>query len=144
MKRVNLQIKSGLPYPVGEEDREALKTFKENQIIRGDLYGIKRPRSVLQNNWLHNMFKIVAMNTEDPEWNTPEKVKRNVKMKMQFFKDEVIVARNKVYFELRSFAFDEMDQDEANIKYEEAKQVCAKFLGVAPEKLEANAQELNY
>jgi hypothetical protein len=88
------------------------------------------------------MFKIVAMNTENPDWNTPEKVKRNVKMKMQFFKDEVIVANNKVYFELRSFAFDAMDQDEANIKYEEAKLICADFMKVKPEALEANAQEM--
>ena len=142
MKRVHFQIKNGLPRPVSDEDRESLKHFKENEIIRGDLYGVKRPRSVLQNNWLHNMFKIVAMNTENPDWNTPEKVKRNVKMKMQFFKDEVIVARNKVYFELRSFAFDAMDQDEANIKYEEAKLICADFLKVKPEALEANAQDM--
>ena len=65
---------------------------------------------------------------------------RNVKMKMKFFKDDVIVHGNKVYFELRSFAFDKMDHREANIRYEEAKNICAKFLGVTPETLQAEAQ----
>ena len=141
MKRVNLQIRNGLPIPIGDEDKQSLKSFKENQIVRADLYGIKKPRSVLQNNWLHNMFRIVAENTEDEDWNTREKVKKNVKKRMMFIKDGVFVDGKNVYFEFRSFAFDEMEQDEANIKYEEAKLICAKFLGVDPEKLEANAKE---
>ena len=141
MKRVHFQIKQGKLHPVSEDDQAAIKSFQENQIIRGDLYGVKKPRSVLQNNWIHNMFKIVAENTDDEDWNTPEKVKRNVKIKMKFFKESVIVAKNRVYFELRSFAFDQMDHDEALIKYEEAKIICAKFLNVPPESLEANAQE---
>ncbi|HUT16965.1 MAG TPA: hypothetical protein VMW84_01555 [Acidobacteriota bacterium] len=141
MKRVHFQVKQGRLHPVSEDDEKAVKSFAENQIIRGDLYGVKKPRSVLQNNWLHNMLKIVAENTDDPDWDTPEKVKRNVKIKMKFFKDSVIVAKNRVYFELRSFAFDEMSHEEATVKYEEAKIICAKFLKVSPESLEANAQE---
>ncbi len=123
--------------PVSEEYREELKVFKPNQIIRAKLTGAKKPRSVLQNRWLHAIFRTVADNSSDPDWDTPEKVKRNVKMRMQFFKGDVSVHDNKVYFELRSFAFDKMEQNEANRVYEEAKEICAKQLGVKPEELEA-------
>ena len=132
--------KDGSYWPFSAEDREAGKAFKENQILQAKIWGSKKPRSLQQNKWIHKIFRIVAANTEDPEWNTPEKVKRNVKMTMKFFEDEVIVRGNKVYFDLRSFAFDKMEHNEANVKYEEAKNICAKFLGVAPEKLQAQAE----
>jgi len=114
--------------------------FLDNQILQAKIWGSKKPRSLLQNKWIHVIFRIVADNTDDPDWNTPEKVKRNVKMKMKFFEDDVIVEGNKVYFELRSFAFDKMEQNEANIKYDEAKLICAKFLKVSPDELQANAE----
>jgi len=136
----NQYVKLGM-IPISQEDGEALDTFKDNQILKNQTSGTRKPRSVLQNKWVHAMFRTVASNTEDPEWDTPEKVKRNVKMKMKFFKDEVIVHGNKVYFELRSFAFDEMDHNEANVRYEDAKNICAKFLGVDPQELEAQAQQ---
>lgn len=127
--------------PVSQEDAERLESFKDNQILKNKISGSRKPRSVLQNKWIHAIFRLVAQNTEDPDWSTPERVKRNVKMKMKFFEDDVVVHGNKVYFELRSFAFDEMSQDEANIRYNEAKLICAKFLGVSPESLEAEAQK---
>jgi len=33
-----------------------------------------------------------------------------------------------------------MEQNEANIKYDEAKLICAKFLKVSPDELQANAE----
>ncbi len=126
---------------LSQEDREALKAYHPMQILRAKLTGHKRPRSVQQNRWIHAIFRIVAENTEEEDWNTPEKVKRNVKMAMKFFKDDVVVHGNRVFFELRSFAFDRMEQNEADIKYNEAKMICAKKLGVDPETLEAQAQE---
>lgn len=122
--------------PVSEEYLEDLKTFTPNQIVKLKVSGTRKQRSVLQNRWLHAIFKTVADNTSDPEWNTTEIVKRNVKMTMKFFKDEIIVHNNKVWFELRSFAFDKMDHNEANRVYDEAKEICAKKLGVNPEDLE--------
>ena len=127
--------------PASREDLEVLRHFKPNQILRAKLTGTRKSRSVRQNAWLHSMFRIVADNTDDPDWNTPAKVKRKVKMAMKFFKDDVVVSGNKVYFELDSFAFDKMDQQTANVKYEEAKLICSQFLGVDPTTLEAQAQQ---
>ena len=143
MKEIFAQFNNNALYPVSKEDLESIKGYKPNQILRCRISGAKKPRSVLQNKWIHAIFRLVAQNTEDPDWNTPEKVKRNVKMSMKFFKDDVVVHNNKVYFELRSFAFDKMEQNEANIKYEEAKNICARFLGVDPAKLESEAQKEN-
>ena len=134
------QVKNNSVNPVSPEDLEVVKGYRPNQILRCRVSGVKKPRSVLQNKWIHAIFRTVADNARDEDWNTPEKVKRNVKMAMRFFKDDVVVHNNKVFFELRSFAFDRMDHREANVKYEEAKNVCAKYLGVDPSELESEAQ----
>jgi len=138
---VQMKVINGVPafFAFGDDSVERALSYRPNQICRAKITGHKRPRSVQQNRWIHAIFRIVASNSPDPDWDTPDKVKRNVKMAMKFFKDEVIVSGNKVYFELRSFAFDEMDQREADVKYDEAKLVCARHLGVDPAVLESEA-----
>jgi len=142
MKEIVFQIQDDYTFnPFSQEDLSMAKEYKPNQLIRCKTYGIQKPRSVQQNKYIHAIFRLTASNTDNPDWDTPEKVKRNVKMAMKFFKDDVIVYKNKVYFELRSFAFDKMEHNEANLKYKEAKNICAKFLKVKPEELEARARE---
>ena len=141
---INLQIEPGYRLkPASPEDLESLKEFGVNQIVKARLQGHKKPRSVAQNRWLHAMFKIVADNSEDVEWNTPEKVKRMVKMLMHFF-DTRFVVGDKVFFELRSFSFDSLGQDEANRIFNKAKELCAKKLNIDPELLESQAKELPF
>jgi len=89
------------------------------------------------------VFQLTADNSDDPGWNTLEKVKRNVKMIMKFF-DERFIVGDKVYFELRSFAFDQMEHNEANRIFDEAKMICAQKLGVDPEILETQAKALPF
>jgi len=127
-------------FPFSQEDLAELKHYRINQIVRGKLTGTQRERSLQQNKWIHAVFRIVSQNTDGPDWDTPAKVKRNVKMAMKFFKDEVVVHNNKVFFELRSFAFDKMEQPEADLRYEEAKIICAKRIKVDPKDLEAEAK----
>jgi len=127
--------------PYSQEDQNKLKAFKLNQILRLQAFGTRKKRSIQQNKYIHAIFRHVVDNARDPEWSTPEKVKRNVKMAMKFFKDDVVVSGNKVWFELRSFAFNEMEAQEADKVYNEAKNICAGYLGVPPETLEAIAKE---
>jgi len=124
-----------LPAPFDQETLNNLKEFKPHQLIRMKMYGIKKPRSVQQNKWAHNMFQIVSENTDDVEWNTLDKTKRMVKLAMKFFKDDVAVIDNKVYFELRSFAFDKMPQPEADKVFNEALEVCSEKSGIPVEEL---------
>jgi hypothetical protein len=119
--------------PVSEEDKEALRNFRVNQIVNVKVKGTTKERSVMQNAWIHAIFAKTAENSRDEDWRTPEMVKRNVKMAMKFFRDEVVVHGNRVYFELRSFAFHEMEQSEANRVFSHAVEICAAHLGVDPE-----------
>lgn len=86
------------------------------------------------------MIRFVSESDDDPDWNTFERAKRQIKMIMKFFKDDVVVHGNKVYFELRSFSFTEMPQMEATRIYNDIKLICAERLKVDPQKLEAQAQ----
>ena len=126
--------------PASREYLLELRSYKPRQMLRLKIWGTRKERSVQQNKWLHAMFRVVASTADDDEWDTPEKVKRKVKMAMHFFKEEVTVMGNKVYFELRSFSFDKMEHNEANVRYEDAKNICAKKLGIDPEVLEAEAK----
>jgi hypothetical protein len=144
MIQIPLQVMAGHKTlaVLSHEDQQALKAYGVNQIVNAKITGCKRPRSVQQNRYIHAIFRIVADNTDDPDWDTPEKVKRNVKMAIHFYKNEdIIVQGNKVYFMLRSFNFQELDQAEADIVYNAAKLACAKKLKVDPETLEAMAKE---
>ena len=140
MKKAVLQRKGKALVPTSKEHLDTIMAFPENEFLNVSIKGHRRPRSVQQNKWIHAIFRQVAYNTDDPEWNTPEKAKRNVKLSMKFFKDDVVVQGNKVFFELRSFAFDQMDQHEADRVYDQAKQICADFLGVSVETLETEAK----
>jgi len=82
--------------------------------------------------------------TDDPDWNTPQKVKNRTKHAMGFydvFRVETDGSMSKVFFQFRSFAFDKMEPPEANIKFDEVKIICSKVIGVDPEELEAQAKE---
>lgn len=137
MKKMTAQRKGKTLIPFSREDLVILKKYKENQPIGLELRGIQDPRSVEQNKAVHAVFRRVASSTDDPDWDTPEKVKRMVKLAMKFFKDDVVVSGNKVFFELRSFAFDKMTHQEANLKFTEALAICAGKLGITIEELEA-------
>lgn len=139
MIEIFCQIKNGKLIPASREYADELKAYKDNQFVRCVITGVRKPRSVQQNKWIHSIFRQVASNTDNEKWNTPEKVKYRVKRIMNFF-DVIELDGDKIFFELRSFAFDKMEHNEANIKYEDAKNICAKFLGVKPETLEANAK----
>lgn len=147
MIEIPLQIQPGYRTLslVSREDLEKIKAYRVYQILRAKLSGHQRPRSVQQNAWAHNMFEIVAQNTEDPEWKSKERAKFCVKMTMKFFdeKNPYLYFRGMAIPNVRSFAFDQMDnQEEANRVFEEAKEICAEKIGVAPYTLEAEARKL--
>ena len=144
MIEVALQLTAGrMLQPATQEDAEKLKAYEPNQVLRAKLIGHKRPRSVQQHRWIFAIFKLTSENSGDPDWDTIDKTKRNVKMMMQFFSEKFVVG-GQVYFELRSFSFSEMDQAEADRVYNQAKEICASKLGVKPEVLEAQAKELPF
>ena len=73
MTKVSVQRKGNILAPFSPEDLQAIKSFHENQILRATLTGCKKPRSIQQNRWIHAIFRLVAENTDDPDWDTPER-----------------------------------------------------------------------
>lgn len=126
--------------PISKENVDKLNTFKDHQTLKTHVSGVQKERSIKQHRWAMWMIRSVSENDDDMEWNTFERAKRRIKLAMKFFKDEVVVEGSKVYFELRSFAFDEMSQAEATRVYNEVKATCAQRLGCSEEELEANAK----
>lgn len=124
--------------PVSQEDADRLKVFDETQILKNKTTGVEKTRSVAQNAWVHAIFRFVANNTDDPEWNTERKVKYRVKLAIKFY-EPIFVVAGQVWFEFGSFRFDKMKQATANKVYSEARLVCADFLGVDPKVLQARA-----
>ncbi len=126
--------------PISKEDVDRLNTFKDHQALKNRVSGVQKERSIKQHRWAMWMIRCVSKNDDDPDWNTFDKAKRRIKLAMEFFEEGIIVERGRVYFELKSFSFDEMNQQEANKTYNEIKSFCALRLGCSEEDLEANAK----
>ena len=126
--------------PISKEDVDRLNSFEDHQILKNQVSGVQKQRSVVQNNWIHAIFRFVADNTYHQKWNTPTKAKNMTKLAIGFY-EEFGVMGDKVFFQFKSFNFQDMDHNEANRVYNEAKDVCALFLGVDPGELEAEAKK---
>jgi hypothetical protein len=134
------QQHNGLLKPFAIEDSEALKNFKPNQILRAKITGIRKERSVRQNAMLHACIKCVADNTEDKQWDTPEKVKIQLKHALHFYKATVVLPDGSIHFELDSFAFKNLSQMDANKICDRSWLILAKKIGITTEILLANAE----
>ena len=132
-------LPNGLLKPFAPEHAEALKNFKPNQILRAKITGVKKERSVRQNALLHACIKLVADNTPDKQWNTPAKVKIQLKHALQFFKTTVVLPNGEIHFELASFSFKNLSQVDANKICDRSWSILAKKIGVSEQELLANA-----
>lgn len=126
--------------PISKEDVDRLNSFKAHQVLKNQVSGIQKERSIIQNNWIHAVFRFVADNTKNPEWDTETKAKNMTKLAIGFY-DVFKVVGNQVFFQFKSFNFQDMEHNEANRVYNEAKDVCARVLGVDPGVLEAEAKK---
>lgn len=140
MIEIFCQIKNGKLIPASGEYADELKAYKDNQFVRCVITGSRKARSVRQHRYAMWMIRFVSESDDDLDWNSFEGAKRQIKMIMKFFKDDVVVHGNKVYFELRSFSFTTMPQMEADRIYNDVKLICSQRLGCDPADLEANAK----
>ena len=79
-----LQYKNGIFYPHSPEDAEKAREYKNNQVVRSKITGIKKRRSYEQLKLFFACAKLVAENTEDPNWNTKDKVCEQVKISARY------------------------------------------------------------
>jgi len=140
MIEIDLQVQNGKLCPFSQEATELLRNFKPNQVVRGKISGVKKERSVPQLRMFWACCRTVADNTEDQNWNTPEKVCIQVKLALRFYKEIVVLPDGSIHFELDSISFDNLGQVEANKIFDRSWPVMAKHIGVSADKLLNNAK----
>lgn len=103
--------------PNTEEGQAAAKELKLNRIVRHRIttMGAEKQRSVKQLNTLMASCQFFADNTDDPQWNTKDKVKFQLKVATDFRDPNTVIVdpKGEVHFLYRSFSF-------ANLKHMEA------------------------
>ena len=123
--------------PFSQEDLDKVKEFKPNQILRGKLWGVKKPRSLIQLRLYWVLCQTVADNLdgvtkEDVDW----KCKKECKLIKRFE-----VEKDKVFIEMMSVAIANLPHMEACNYFDRAFKVMAKILDVKVEELLKNASE---
>jgi len=131
MIEVSLQLKDNTLYPFGEEDKERLKEFKDNQVLRAKLTGAKKPRSIRQLNTYWSACKVVSDNLAGM---SKEEVDFEVKVKLKHIQSFRVVG-GITFVELGSIAFRNLDHIEACGFFDRAFPVMAKMIGVTEDDL---------
>jgi len=131
LKEIATVIKNNCLHPYSEEDLEILREYKPNQILRVKLTGVRKPRSYQQLKLYWSGCRLVSENTEDPHWNTKEKVDFQCRVHTHFVDpDTVVVKDNVVIFNYRSISFANLGHIMACNYFDQAFKVMAKFLMV--------------
>lgn len=137
MKEIRFQKVNGVPVPFGDVDRELWSGYSENQITCHKVTGVKKPRSYQQLKMFHAILKKVAENTEDKNWDTPEKAKFSLKILLHYvFEDSTVVdQQGNVRFQYRSFGYKELAHMEANYIFDRSWAILADVLNVSVDEL---------
>lgn len=137
MKEICFQKRGGIPVPLTDEDAAAWSEYKENQITKHKVTGAKKQRSWQQLKMLHACLKLVSENTEDPNWNTPEKAKFSLKIALDYINRDAIVVdkRGNVHMQYRSFGYQDLGHMEACKLFERAWPILAGVIGVSESEL---------
>jgi len=120
---------------IDAESIEKIKEFKPNQILRAKLWGVKKPRSVIQLNLYWACCKTVADNLEGK---TKEDIDFDVKVALKHIKAFRVV-KNITFIEVGSISFENLAHLSACNFFDRAFPVMAKMIGVRTEELLANA-----
>lgn len=137
MKTIRFQKRKGVPVPFDKDDEMLWSEYKENQITTHKVTGVRKQRSYLQLKKFHAILNKVCENTEDNNWNTPEKAKFSLKVALHYVDDGVTVvdAQGNIHFQYRSFGYDGLAHMEACYIFDRAWPILAKVLGCSVEEL---------
>lgn len=142
MIKIAMQIKDGCLVPFSQEDRDALKSYHENQVVKAKVSGIRKQRSVRQLRLFFACCRAVCDNTEDPSWNNVDKVKNQVKVALEFIdlNKSIVDAKGTFHPHYRSICFDELRHIDACNFFDRAFKILAQKLGVSIDALLQNAE----
>lgn len=134
MKELICQKKEKGLYPYSHEDHDVLSEFKDNQLLKVKIRGVQKSRSLLQLRLFWSCCRKVAMNTDDENWNTKEKVAEQVKIKCRYIKSYIVVDKT-VHIITGSISYKEMSHMKATNFINNAIEEMARFLGVPKNEL---------
>ncbi len=123
--------------PYSDEDLEHARDLKPYQILRSTFKGPRNQRSYTQLKAYFACCRKVAENTENPDFNTKDKVDLQLRIKLGWIKESLLVDK-RVQFIPKSISFKEMKHLEACNYFERAFETMAKFLSVTVEELLKN------
>ena len=137
MKEIFCQVINKKLHPFSEADIELIREYKPNQVVRCEVYGVKKPRSLLQLRLYWATCGVVAENTENPQWDTKGKVDFQNRVALHFVDPDTVAVRpdGHVVYKYRSIAFRNLQHIEACNYFNRSFKVMADFLGVDDEKL---------
>ena len=137
VKEIGNGIVAYIPY--GIDDQEAAKNLKENRIVKHKITTLsaEKERSVTQLNLLMAACQYFADNTENPHWDTKDKVKFQLKVATDFRDPDTVIVdpKGNVHFLYRSFSFDTLKHMEACRIFERCYEILAGGLGMSVEDL---------
>ena len=130
MKEVALQrIDRNTLKCFSEEDADAISEFPVHKLLRAKITGALKPRSYDQLKLYHAACRVVADNTDDPNWNSKEKVDFQCKVICRLIK-EFVVVNGVTHIIPGSVSYSEMSHLEACNYIDRAIDVMAKFLSL--------------
>lgn len=134
---IAFQKRNGVPVPFTDEDMAKWAEYRENQITKHKVVGVKKERSYQQLKMLHACLKLVSENTEKPNWNTVEKAKLSLKVQLHYVVDGVVIVdkQGSVHFQYRSFGYNDLQHMEACRLFERAWVILADVIGVSVDEL---------
>lgn len=137
MRELSCQIRHHTLLPFSAEDKEVLSDFHDNQVVRVKLYATIKKRSLIQLRKYWATCTKTSGNTDDPQWNTKEKVDFQCRVSLHFVDDTVIAVRpdGTVTFKYRSIAFANLKHILACNYINRAYEIQAAKIGVTVKKL---------
>jgi len=120
--------------PYSQEDKEALRELAGNVPVRAKITAVRNPRSYQQLKAYWACCRAVAENTENPDFNTKEKVDLQLRIKLGWVQETIIVS-DRVQFVPKSISYKTMKHLEACRYFERAFETMAKFLKCSVEDL---------
>jgi hypothetical protein len=141
MIKISLQLDQNYNLKAfSQEDLDDLKTFKPNQVIRAELKGVKKSRSLKQLRQYWVACKTVSDNTERVGWQTKNQVDFQCRVACKFYDPDLIIAMpdGSIAFNYRSISFVNLGHIEACDYFNQAFKVMANCLGITVEELLKN------
>lgn len=118
--------------------------FSINQMVRYKIWsiGAQKQRSVKALNLLMACCKTVADNTDDPQWNTKDKVKKQLKVALNFIdiNKTIVDPSGTAHFHYRSFSFKDLAHMESVKVFDISYPILAGKIGLTVDELIDNTK----